>query len=88
MNLTSPYSFLLASSPYSGRGYTNCMAEWYRDLVEVTKAYIHDAGFEPTIYVLLERSARAMLVQSLTGRWWDTTHIFHVSEREMTMISL
>ena len=32
-----------------------------------------------------ERFANAVLVQTLTGRWWDTTHTFHITGQEMTI---
>jgi len=61
------------------------VAAWYRVLTIETKAYIRVAGFEPIIHLLLERSASAILVQSLAERWWDTTHTFHIIDREMTV---
>ena len=60
---------LQAISLYSGRGSTNKVVEWYGELVVVMKAHIHATGF----------------AQCLTERWWDTTHTFHIAEREMTM---
>ena len=56
-------------------------------LVLETKAYIWEAGFEPIIDILLEKSANATLVQCFIERWWDTTHTFHIVEREMTVTS-
>ena len=32
-----------------------------------------------------ERSTSAVLVQTLAKRWWDTTHTFHIADREMTI---
>ena len=32
-----------------------------------------------------ERSANAVLVQTLTKRWWDTTQTFHIVGQEMTI---
>ena len=29
-------------------------------------------------------STSAILVQSLAEKWWDTTHTFHIADREMT----
>ena len=52
-------------------------------LVLETKAYIQMAGFKPIIVLLSEKSASATLVQCLIERWWDTTHTFHIAEREM-----
>lgn len=50
-----------------------------------TRAHIHVASFEPIIHLLLGRLANAILIQSLTERWWDTTLTFHIVDREMTM---
>ena len=44
------------------------MANWYEELAEVTKAPIRAASFEPIVHLLLERSANAILVQSLAER--------------------
>ena len=33
----------------------------------------------------MERSASAILVQTLAERWWDTTHTFHIADREITI---
>jgi len=33
--------------------------------------------------LLPETSANSILVQSLAKRWWDTTHTFHIADREM-----
>ena len=87
VNLISPYffSFLQDISPYSGRGSTNKVAKWYGKLADAMKAHIHVVSFEPIIRLLLERSASAILVQCLAERWWDTTHTFHIVEREMTV---
>ena len=63
------------------------MVEQYNLLVPETKAYIREAGFEPIIDILLEKSASATLVQRFIERWWDTTHTFHIVEREMTVTS-
>ena len=57
--------------------------EWYNLLVLETRGYIQEAGFEPIIGLLLEKSGSATLVQCLIKRWWDTTHAFHIVEREM-----
>ena len=62
------------------------MVEQYNLLVLETKAYIWEAGFEPIIDILLEKSANATLVQCFIERWWDTTHTFHIAKREMTVI--
>ena len=61
------------------------MVEWYRALTVGIGAYIHVAGLEPIICLLPERSTSTILVQSLTERWWDTTHTFHIANREMTV---
>ena len=62
VNLTSPYSFLQYISPYSGRGSSNKVVEWYRELAEATKDYIHVVGFEPIICLLPKRSMSTILV--------------------------
>ena len=59
------------------------MVEWNGELVEAMKAYIHVTSFDPIIHLLLEWSASAFLAQCLAKRWWDTTHTFHIAEREM-----
>ena len=61
------------------------MVEWYNLLVPKSRAYIWEAGFKPILSLLLEKSASATLVKCLIKRWWDTTHTFHIAEREMTM---
>ena len=79
------FFFLQSSSPYIGKGSANKVIEWYNLLVLETKAYIREAGFEPIIGLLLEKSVSATLVQCLIERWWDTTYTFHIAEREMTV---
>ena len=79
------FFFLQSSSPYTGKGSANKVIEWYNLLVLETKAYIREAGFEPIIGLLLEKSVSATLVQCLIERWWDTTYTFHIAEREMTV---
>ena len=74
-----------SSSPYAGKGSTNKVVEWYNLLVPKSRAYIWEAGFKPILSLLLEKSASATLVKCLIKRWWDTTHTFHIAEREMTM---
>ena len=59
------------------------MASWYRVLTTETRAYIYAMGFEPIIHLLPERSFSAILVESLAKRLWDTTHTFHIADREM-----
>ena len=61
------------------------MAPWYRILTTETRAHIYAVSFEPIIRLLPERSSSAILVQSLAKRWWDTTHTFHIIDREMTV---
>ena len=61
------------------------MAAWCRALTKETKGHIRVAGFEPIIHLLPKRSASAILVQTLAERWWDTTHTFHIVDREMTV---
>ena len=62
VNLTSPYSFLQYISPYSGKGNSNKVVEWYWELAEATKDYIRAAGFEPIICLLPRRLVIAILV--------------------------
>ena len=78
-------SFLQSSSLYASRRSITKVVEPYNLLVPETKAYIREAGFEPIIDILLEKSASATLVQRFIERWWDTTHTFHIVEREMTV---
>ena len=80
-------SFLQSSSLYASRRSITKVVEQYNLLVPETKAYIREAGFEPIIDILLEKSANATLVQRFIERWWDTTHTFHIVEREMTVTS-
>ena len=61
------------------------MAVWYRVLPAETRAYIHAASFKPIIHLLLKRSASAIMVHTLAKRWWDTTHTFHIADREITV---
>ena len=61
------------------------MGAWYRILTKETKGHIRATGFEPIICLVPERSASAILVQTLAERWWDTTHTFHIVDREMTV---
>ena len=42
-------------------------------------------GFEPIIGLLPEKSTSATLVQCLIKKWWDTTHTFHITKREITV---
>ena len=85
VNLMSSYSFLQASSLYSSRSSTNHVVEWYKALTEETRAHYYAVDFEPIICLLLERSASAILIQSLAKSWWDTTHTFHIADREITV---
>ena len=79
------FFFGQSSSLYAGRGSTNKVVEWYNLLVPETRAYIQEVGLEPIIGLLLEKSMSVTLVQCLIERWWDTTHTFHISKREMTV---
>ena len=80
-------SFLQSSSFYASRRSITKVVEQYNLLILETKAYIWEASFEPIIDILLEKSANATLVQCFIERWWDTTHTFHIVEREMTVTS-
>ena len=64
-------------------GSTNKVVEWFNMLAPKTRGYIRDAGFQPIVNLILEKFASATLVQCLIERWWDTTHTFHITEREM-----
>ena len=86
--MLSFYFFLQSSSPYAGGGSTNKVVEWYNLLVPKTRGYVQEAGFEPIIGLLLEKSRSATLVQCLIKRWWDTTHAFHIAERETIVTPL
>ena len=59
--------------------------EWCNLLVPESRAYIWEASFKPIIGLLSEKSASATLVQCPIERWWDTTHICHIAERELTV---
>ena len=86
--MLSFYFFLQSSSPYAGGGSTNKVVEWYNLLVPKTRGYVQEVGFEPIIGLLLEKSGSATLVQCLIKRWWDTTHAFHIAERETIVTPL
>ena len=49
------------------------------------RALVRAMGFEPILCLLLESHASTILVQSLAERWWETTHTFHIADREMTV---
>ena len=72
-------------APYFGRGSTNWVLVWYNILAEETQDYICAANFKPVLHLMLERSANTVLAQTLAKRWWDTTHTFHIADREMTI---
>ena len=59
------------------------ISSWYRTLANDTKTLVRETSFEPIFYLLPENSASAILVQTLVERWWDTTHTFHITEKEM-----
>ena len=42
-------------------------------------------GLQANYPFTTERSANAILVQTLAKRWSDTTHTFHIADREMTV---
>ena len=81
----SSFSFLHSSSPYASWGSTNKVVEWYNLFAPETRAYIREAGFEPIIGLISEKTMSATLVQCLIERWWDTTYTFHITKREMTV---
>ena len=72
MNLTSFYFyfyfFLQIPDPFSCRMSPSRVVAWFWLLTEETKAHVCDAGFEPVINLLHERSASAILVQTLSKR--------------------
>ena len=68
-----------------GRGNSKTLTDWYKSLKAEIKALVREAIFEPLMRLLLESSASGVLWQVLAERWWDTTHTFHITEREMTM---
>ena len=84
MNLIS-FSFLQVLPPYSGKRSTNRVLIWYRILIKETRGHIRASGFKLIIRLLPERSANVTLVHTLAERWWDTTHTFHIGDREMTI---
>ena len=49
------------------------------------RALVRAMGFEPILCLLLESHASTILVQSMAERWWETTHTFHIADREMTV---
>jgi len=59
------------------------VAAWYKVLSTKTRVLFCATGFEPMIYLMPERFANAILVQSLVERWWDTTHTFNIVNREI-----
>ena len=79
------FFFLQILPLFSCRGSTNWVASWYGALTDDTKAFIRATGFEPIIHLLPESHANAILVQSLAKKWRDTTHTFHIVNREMTV---
>ena len=78
-------SFLQILPPFSGRGSTNHIASWYKAITDNMRALVRAMGFEPILCLLLESHASTILVQSLAERWWETTHTFHIADREMTV---
>ena len=87
MDLMSSF-FLQSSSPYADRGSTNKVVERFNQLIPKTRGYIREAGFEHIISLLPKNSTSATLVQCVIERLWDTTHTFHIAEREMTVMTL
>ena len=58
---------------------------WYNIFTKEIRGHIRATGFEPILYLMLEGSASAFLALTLAERWWDTTHTFHIADREMTI---
>ena len=58
---------------------------WYNIFTKEIRGQIRATGFEPILYLMLEGSASAFLALTLAERWWDTTHTFHIADREMTI---
>ena len=77
--------FFAGLPPYSGKRSTNRVLIWYRILIKETRGHIRASGFKLIIRLLPERSANVTLVHTLAERWWDTTHTFHIGDREMTI---
>ncbi|KAK9991437.1 hypothetical protein SO802_026422 [Lithocarpus litseifolius] len=75
----------LCLQPYSSRGSASHIFIWCQTLMVETKALVYAVGIGPFIRLLLEGVASDILVQALTKRWWDTTHTFHIVEREITV---
>ena len=67
------------------RGSASHLFAWYRALTKDIKALVSAVGFEPIMRLLLESSTNGILVQALADSWWDTTHTFHITGREMTV---
>lgn len=76
--------FLQILPPFSGWGSTNHITSWYRAITDDMRALVRAASFEPILCLLLESHASAILEQSLVERWWETTHSFHIANRDMT----
>ena len=76
-------SFLQILPSFSGRGSTNLIASWYKAITDNTWALVRAASFEPILRLLLKSRASTILVQSLAERWWETTHTFHIANREI-----
>ena len=70
---------------YLSRGSASQLFERYWSLMAETKALVNAAGFGPLLRLILKSSASSVLVQALAKRWWDTTHTFHIVEREIPM---
>ena len=81
----NPILFLQISAPNSGRGSTSRVLVRYNILTEETLGHIRATGFEPVIRLMLERSANAVLAQTLAEWWWDATHTFHIANWETTI---
>ena len=81
----NPILLLQVSAPYSSRGSTSRVLVWYNILTKETWGHICAASFKPVICLMLERSTSASLAQTLAKRWWNTTHTFHIANREMTI---
>lgn len=58
---------------------------WYSVLNEENQGYVSAAVFKPVIHLIPERSASAVLAQTVVKKWWDTTHTFHIAGQKMTI---
>lgn len=68
-----------------GKGDSKTLTDWYKSLRAEIMALVRETVFEPLMFLLLKSSTSGVMGQVLVERWWDTTHTFHIVEREMIM---